>query len=158
MCIFILAGDIHCGYRPPLPTTTTTIHKARGISQTSRGIKWWEWEDEREHCLLFSSLGTEQNRLREDTCYPLTASNTASGPPLLIWCSWELCCAEWDGIFATHYWVSDGIPTTLLLQEQHFHFVRCWHNWCCNLDECLIMVFFARFRLDFFPLYSIMTH
>lgn len=43
---------------------------ARGISQTGRGIKWWEWEDEREHCLLFPSLGTEQNRLCEDTCYP----------------------------------------------------------------------------------------
>lgn len=24
----------------------------------------------------------------------LTTSNTASGPPLLLWCSWELCCAD----------------------------------------------------------------
>ncbi len=72
---------------------------ARGISQTSRGRVWWEWEDEREHCLLFSSLGTEQSRLCEDTCYPQKRLTAPQGHLYLcdaaescvVQRSWNIC-------------------------------------------------------------------
>lgn len=98
VCIFILAGDIRCVSRLmahfPHAGLFFVLCAARGISQTSRGIKWWEWEDEREHCLLFSSLGTRAEQVVWGYLLSLTTSNTASGPPLLLWYSWELCCAE----------------------------------------------------------------
>lgn len=72
MCIFILAGDSHCSYRrmahfstQPSELALAELCAVRNISQTSRGIKWCEWEDEREHCLLSSS-----SRLCEDARSP----------------------------------------------------------------------------------------
>lgn len=101
MCIFIHAGDIHCGYRhmahfPTQPSKLALfwiVCCKRHLTNKQRYevVRVGGWER------TLSSLFQHRDRAEQvvwGCALSLTVSKTASGPALLFWSGWELCCAE----------------------------------------------------------------
>lgn len=95
-----LPGDIHCVYHH---LTDHFSHTQAGLlrivgckrhltnRQRYKMVRVGGWER------TLSSLLQLRDRAEQVVWGYLlssTMSNTASGPPLLLWCGWELCCAE----------------------------------------------------------------
>lgn len=107
MCIFILAGDVHCGYR----LTAHFSHPQAGLFWI---VRWKRHLTNKQRYKVVRVGGWERtlsspSQLRDSAeqvvwgyLLSLTMSNTASGPPLLLWCSWGLCWAGGVGTCTFH--------------------------------------------------------